>query len=151
MRLTWLTLALLAGACTGHAMAAVRDLPVPTVTILPGQLIVPDQLTARAFQTSPRSLAGIATEAEQIVGREARRRLTAGRPVPLGSLGTPLAIRRGAPATAVYQEDGFSISTAAIALEDGAVGDVIDARATETGTVIKVEVQADGQLAVIGE
>ena len=149
MRLVLLILSLVTWSVAANA--AVRALPVPTVTILPGQVIGPEQMTAREFETSPRSLAGIATEDGQVIGREARRRLVAGRPVPLGGLGSPLAVRRGAPATAVYAEDGFSISTSAIALEDGAVGDVIDARATETGAIIKVQVLADGQLAVIGE
>ena len=60
-------------------------------------------------------------------------------------------MKRGAAALAFYREDGFSISTPVIALSDGVEGDVIDARATETGAVIKVQVLAGGELAVLGE
>lgn len=131
--------------------AAITTLPVPASTIFPGQVIAADQLTARDFQTSPRSLRGIATRADEIVGRAAQRRLPAGMPVLLTGLGEPLAIKRGSAAMAVYQEDGFSISATVIALADGGIGDVIDARTTETGAVIRVEVLADGRLLVLGE
>lgn len=135
----------------GGDTAAIRSLPVPAATIYPGQVISPDQLTTRRFQTTPQSLSGVATEAAQILGKETRRRLIAGRPVSLAALSVPVAIRRGAPAIAFYRESGFSISTPVIALEDGSEGDIIDARATATGAVIQVEVQANGELAVLGE
>jgi flagella basal body P-ring formation protein FlgA len=137
------------------AMAAdntsVRSLPVPTATIYPGQVIDADDLTTRRFQTTPQSLSGVATEEDQIVGKETRRRLIAGRPISLALLTKPVAIRRGAPGVAFYREDGFSISTPVIALEDGSSGDIIQARATATGAVIQVEVQANGELAVLEE
>ena len=129
----------------------IRALPVPTEPIFPGEVITDDKLTERQFQTTAQSVAGFAIEREQIIGKEAHRRFIAGMPIALGGLGTPLAVKRGAAALAFYREDGLSISTPVIALADGAEGDVIDARATETGAVIKVRVLAGGELAVLGE
>lgn len=145
----------LAGLAVMHGAAAespaIRALPVPRETIYPGEVVTAQRLTDRQFQTTSQSLAGIATSSAEIIGRQTRRRLAAGQPVPLGGLIVPLAIRRGMPGVASYREEGFSISTPVIALSDGAEGDVIDARATETGAVIKVQILAGGELAVLGE
>ena len=130
---------------------AVRSLPVPVTTIYPGQVIEADVLTSRRFQTTPQSLSGIATDEEQIVGKESRRRLIAGQPISLSMLSKPRAIKRGAAGIAFYREDGFSISTPVIALEDGSPGDIIDVRTAATGAVIRVEVTAEGELAVVHE
>ena len=129
----WLTIAIVcisSGLSTPRAVSdetgSVRSLPVPTATIYPGEVIEADHLTSRRFQTTPQSLSGVATEEEQIIGKETRRRLIAGRPISLAALAKPVTIRRGAPGVAFYREDGFSISTPVIALEDGSSGDIID-------------------------
>lgn len=127
---------------------SIKSLPVPAVTLLPGQVVQPSQLTQRKFRTTPRSLTGVATEASEVTGKEVRRRLLAGRPIALSALSKPTAVRRGNKVTVSYEEDGFSISTQAVALEDGATGDVIEARNAATGSVIQAEVLASGTLAV---
>ena len=152
---------LLAAACVclhlagspsaGADGTTIRSLPVPTDTIYPGEVITADRLTERQFQTTAQSATGVATSSDEVIGRETRRRLLPGKPITLGGLGVPLAVKRGMPAIAFYREEGFSISTPVIALSDGVEGDVIDVRATETGAVIKVQVLADGELAVLGE
>lgn len=138
-------------ALASGEVVIVRNLPVPRETLLPGDVITPEQLTERQFQTTDRSVRGVATSAEEILGKETRRRLVAGMPIALGGLGTPLAVRRGAGAIAYYREDGFSISTSVIALADGVEGDVIDVRAVETGATLKAQVLPGGELAVVGE
>lgn len=127
---------------------SVTSLPVPTVTLLPGQVIQPAQITQRKFRTTPRSLTGIATQAGEVTGKEIRRRLLAGRPIPLSALSKPMAVRRGSKVTVSYEENGFSISTQAVALQDGATGDVIEARNAASGSVIRAEVLASGTLMV---
>ena len=130
---------------------SIRALPVPVETILPGEIITADRLTERQFKTTPRSLAGVATRATEVVGRETRRRLLAGTPINLAGLSEPFAVKRGAISSAIYREDGFSISTQVVVLADGTEGEIIDARATDTGTIIKVEVLPGGELQVVGE
>ena len=87
----------------------------------------------------------------EIIGKETRLRLVAGMPIALAGLGIPFAVRRGASAVASYREDGFSISTRVIALSDGSEGETIEARATETGAIIKVEILPGGELAVVDQ
>lgn len=131
--------------------AGIRLLPVPSATISAGEIVSASDLTERKFQTTPRSLSGIATEAGEITGKQARRRLLAGRPVPLSALTRPLSVRRGAKVNASYQDAGLSISTQVMALEDGAAGDTIDTRNLATGALVRAEVLQDGSLAVKGE
>ena len=141
-------LALLSGC--GDAAAEIRDLPVPAATILPNTVITNTQIKARSFKVTSTSVAGFATDASEIVGKQARRRLFAGRPVPLSSLALPFAVRRGAVVAAVFQEDGFSISASLVALQDGAEGDVIEARNATSGTIVLAKVKPDGTLEVDG-
>jgi len=146
-------LAILAAASVVAASEepSIRTLPVPIDTILPGEVISADRLTERQFKTTPRSLAGVATRSLEVVGRETRRRLLAGLPISLAGLGTPYAVKRGAVSFAIYRGDGFSISTEIILLSDGVEGEIISARSTDTGAIIKVEVLPGGELQVAGE
>lgn len=131
--------------------SSIRALPVPRETIYPGEVVTLQRLTDRQFMTTPQSLVGVATSVGEVVGKETRRRLPAGRPISLAGLGAHLAIKRGTPAVASFRDEGFSISTQVIALADGAEGDIIDARAVETGAIIKVQVLQGGELVVLGE
>jgi flagella basal body P-ring formation protein FlgA len=130
---------------------SIRDLPVPALTIPAGQIINEANLTERRFRTSPRSLAGIATQSGDITGKEARRALLAGRPIPLSALMKPLAVRRGEKVAVSYEDAGLSISTQLLALEDGSNGDLISLRNLATGIVIHAEVMSSGKLAVRDE
>lgn len=103
----------------------------------------------RQFRTTPDSLLGVATDSADVIGKQARGRLTAGKPIVMTKLGEPVLVRRGARMTAHYREDGFSISTSVIALSDGIEGSIIDARGVDTGALIKVEVLESGELAVV--
>jgi len=60
-------------------------------------------------------------------------------------------VRRGMSIAAAYQEDGFTISTFLIALQDGSSGDVINARNAASGAIVRALVRSDGTLLVTGE
>ena len=130
------------------ATAEIRGLPVPTKTIPLNAIITGEQVTDRRFKVTATSINGFATERSELIGKQARRRLLAGKPVPLAALAEPVAVRRGAAVTATYQEDGFSISTSLIALQDGAAGETIEARNVATGSTVRATVRTDGTLAV---
>jgi flagellar basal body P-ring formation protein FlgA len=143
-------LVLLATAAVSPAKAEIRDLPVPSATIYPDDVISESQIVARRFRVTPTSTNGYVTDMAQIIGKQARRRLIAGKPIPVAALSSPFAVRRGGLVTATYAEDGFSISTTLVALTDGVSGDVIQARNPETGIVIQVAVNSDGSVSVLG-
>ena len=128
------------------ATAEIRSLPVPAATILASDMITAGMVTDRQFRVTATSTAGFATNREQLMGRQARRRLVAGKPIPLNALQMPTAVKRGAGVPAVYADGGISISTSLVALQDGAAGDVITARNPQTGVVVRASVNADGSL-----
>ena len=132
----------------GVVHAEVRELPVPTQTISPRHVIKDGDLVYRKFRTTDASIRGIALDTDQIVGLQARRRLVAGRPVPLAALGKAILVERGKRSSAIFEIDGLSISANLITLEEGSVGDVISARNPETGTVVRATVSPDGTLRV---
>ena len=151
-RLLLRSVALLAIAGHGpQAVAEIRDLPVPSVTIYPNDIISGSLLIERRFRVTSTSVVGFATNRASIIGMQSRRRLSAGKPIPLAALGIPVAVRRGATVSASYSELGFSISASLIALQDGAAGDVIDARNTSSGVLVRALVRPDGTLQVGGE
>ncbi len=91
---------------------------------------------------------GFATSRDQLEGKQATRRLVAGKPIALNALQMPMAVQRGAGVPASYTGNGISISTILVALQDGAAGDVITARNPQTGVVVRASVTADGSLTV---
>lgn len=143
-----LACAFMMAGMTGPRAEGIRPLPVPAVTIPAGHVMTAADLTQRRFQTTRRSLTGIATKTKEIAGKETRRTLPAGRPIPLSALTEPIAVRRGDKAMVSYAEAGFSISASVIVLEDGSAGSMIGARNVETGQIIRAEVLPGGKLVV---
>jgi flagella basal body P-ring formation protein FlgA len=139
---------LLLACSSASAGADVRALPVPAATIYPNDIITNAFVTERRFRVTERSVAGFATRRSELVGMQARRRLLAGKPVPLAALGMAQIVKRGAIVSAHYDGEGLSILTTLIALQDGAEGDLIDARNSESGVVVRAMVRGDGSLTV---
>ena len=145
------TLLVFAGfAAAAPACAEIRDLPVPSATIYPDAVITGSQVVPRRFRVTETSTNGFVTDMAQVIGKQARRRLIAGKPIPLAAISAPFAVRRGGVVNATYAEDGFSISTSLVALSDGAAGEIIQARNPETGIVLQVAVNDDGTVSVMG-
>jgi flagella basal body P-ring formation protein FlgA len=65
------------------------------------------------------------TEAAQIVGSQARRRLGAGRVLTERDLGPPYLVRRGHPVELIYAGRGLYVTALGVAQEDGALGDPV--------------------------
>jgi flagella basal body P-ring formation protein FlgA len=134
-----------------QALAEIRGLPVPAATIYPGDTISSALLVERQFRVTAASIAGIATNRAVVIGKQPRRRLLAGKPIPLAALGAPVVVRRGAAVSASYMDLGLSISASLVALRDGVAGDMIDARNAASGVIVRAVVRPDGTLQVSGE
>ena len=77
---------------------------------------------------------------DQVVGREARVAIYAGRPINPGDLRAPSVVRRNDLVTLLFELGGLQIQTDGRALEDGGIGDRIrvmnlDSRRTVSGEV----------------
>jgi flagella basal body P-ring formation protein FlgA len=80
----------------------------------------------------------------------ARRTLLPGQPVPVGGVRDPYMVNQGKTAVVVFEADGLSISTSALALQNGGIGDLVSLRNLDSGNVIKGTVAPDGTVRVAG-
>ena len=138
---------LLAGA---PLRAAELELPVPRVTLYPGDVIGDEQLVGRAFIAHTVTRARVVASREALIGKVARRTLLPGQPVPVGGVRDPYVVNQGKPAVVVFEADGLSISTSALALQNGGIGDLVSLRNLDSGNVIKGTVAPDGTVRVAG-
>lgn len=125
------------------------QLPVLRQPVPRGTEVVPEMLTTAWFP--PDGLpAEVLTDADAVIGREAVRRLPAGRPLTTADLAEPRLVRRGESVTVVYRAPGLEVTGLARALEDGAQGETVrlmnpDTRRPLRGVVVarrRVEVGA---------
>jgi flagella basal body P-ring formation protein FlgA len=140
-------IALLAGA---PLCAAELELPVPRATLYPGDVIGDEQLVGRAFIAHTVARASVIDSREALVGKVARRTLLPGQPVPVGGVRDPYVVNQGKTAVVVFEADGLSISTSALALQNGGIGDLVSLRNLDSGNVIKGTVAPDGTVRVAG-
>jgi flagella basal body P-ring formation protein FlgA len=133
-------------AMSGRAREVV--LPVPRVTIYPGNVITEEMLVDKAFRGKHANVQGVATTREMLVGKVARGTLLPNVPVAAGGVREPFAVQQGQPAVVIFKSGGLVISATAVSLQAGSAGDVISLRNTDSGTTIRGVVQADGTVRV---
>lgn len=132
--------------------AAVRArevvLPVPRITIYPGNVITEDMLVDKSFRGRGFDAPGIATTRAALVGKVARSTLLPNVPVASGGVREPFAVQQGQPAVVIFKAGALIISATAVPLQPGSAGDVISLRNTDSGTTIRGVVQPDGSVRV---
>ena len=126
----------------------VRRLPVPSVTIYPGDLIAGDLLVERNFYTTSSSRAAVLTRAGDLVGKVSRRTLLAGEPVPVNAVREPYAVVQGQSVVVVLDSPGLTITGRATTLQSGAVGEIVGLRNVDGGGALKGVVLPDGSIRV---
>lgn len=146
-RMGFATLWLAFCAVLPAAAQSTVTLPVPTVTIYPGDPISDGALTELSF-TSYEPISGMFEERSALVGKVARRTLLPGRPIALNAVREPHAVTLGTTVLAVYRSGGLTITSRVQPLRAGAVGDLIEARNLDSGKIISGLVQADGTLRI---
>jgi flagella basal body P-ring formation protein FlgA len=131
------------------ALAQAVVLPTPKLVIYPGDIIRDDMLADRPAEKA----AGIGPFAQtraQLVGKMARRTLLPGVAIPLAGIDNPRLVVNGAEVKLVYSENGLTIDTVGAALQDGAAGDVIKVRNSDSGVTVTGVIQPDGVVRVSG-
>lgn len=126
------------------ALAQNLDLPVPRVTIYPGDTITSDQLMDRAFIANSVTRSSIFDDKQALVGKVARRTLLPGAPVQINAVRDPYLVNQNRTSLVVFQNAGLTITTQAIALENGGAGDMVKLRNPDSGVVIQGIVEPDG-------
>jgi flagella basal body P-ring formation protein FlgA len=93
--------------------------------------------------------AGIyASRLSEAVGRTLRKNLSQGEAVALNLLAGVPIIKRGKAVTIVVRNAGLTVEARGEALEDGALGDIIDVRNLASKTVVKAAVVAEDMVEV---
>ncbi len=115
------------------------------VTVYPGEAITAemvDLIPAGHFS----GLGSAVTDKESLAGKIARRTLLPGQPIPKSAIREPFVVQQGKTVPLFFQSGSITIIGAALALESGSAGDLINARNPDSGTVIQGVIQADGSL-----
>jgi flagella basal body P-ring formation protein FlgA len=130
--------------------AADLVLPVPRVTLYPGDVIGDDQLVDRAFIAHTVARATVLEAREALIGKVARRTLLPGQPIPVNGIRDPYLVTQGKSAVVVFEAGGLTITTNAMALQNGGIGDLVALRNIDSGTIIKGTVAPDGTVRLAG-
>lgn len=143
------TLLVIAGALdmrTSHAEE--RVLPVPLATIYPGDLIREPMLGEKTFAEGAAPNGSLISSKNAVIGKVAKRTLLPGRPIAAIAVDAPKLVIIGAQVKIVFDEDGLVITAYGMALQAGAVGDLIRVRNQDSGLTISGRIQPDGSIRV---
>ncbi|MEO0500558.1 MAG: flagellar basal body P-ring formation chaperone FlgA [Pseudomonadota bacterium] len=134
-----LSAVLLTAPLTAPALA---QSATPVATVERGTL-----LAAADFETLPQAIPG-ALGMDDIVGKEAVRRLVPGRPLRASDVRDPLSVERGAEVTLVLAAGALEITAPGRALSGGATGDTIRVQSATSRTPITAIVTGPGRVSV---
>lgn len=123
-------------------------LPVPAQTIERGERIAGHMLTEKHFYFDPDRPLAVITNPSDAVGKAARRTLVAGQPIPKNAFRQVQLVHRGKPAEARFRMGNLTITATVLPLDDGGVGDIIQARNLDSGRTVTGIVGMDGAIEV---
>jgi len=135
-------------ALSAQARASGMTLPVPTVTILQGDLVAEELVGEQRFVVNARQVQGFFTSRDAVVGKVARRVLPAGHAIPVNALRDPWVFKEGDRVPIVFASGGLSIEATGIALEPGVAGKLISVRNSDTGLIVRGVVAVSGRVEV---
>lgn len=133
---------------TQSGMAEALMLPVPTVTIYPGDVITDSMIRERSFPESFRARSAVVEAPFALIGKVARRTLLPGEAIPSNAVDEAKIVTRGVATQVVFEENGLTITTMGTPLQSGSLGEQIRVRNTDTGRIILGVVQADGRVRI---
>jgi flagella basal body P-ring formation protein FlgA len=143
-----LTVVALASVAPQAATAEERILPVPSVTIYPGDTINESMLKDRTFPENYRFRTAVIESPRVLAGKMARRTLLPGEPIPMNAVDDPKLVTRGVQTQTVFEEGGLSIMGVGIPLHSGTLGETIQVKNVDSGRIITGRVQPDGRIRI---
>lgn len=85
---------------------------------------------------------------EQIIGKTLKRGMASGQPIRSNDLTEQLAVLANSEVEMFYSGKGIAVTDRGIAMEKGAIGDVIRVRNIKSGTVLRARVDAPNRVLV---
>jgi flagella basal body P-ring formation protein FlgA len=135
----------------GPAFAQTERLPVPAVTIYPGDAITENMLADADFPAGTAQNFAVVASRSDLAGKVARRTLLPGRLIALNAVAEPALVQKGAVVSAVYRQGDLTITASVLALQSGALDEAVQVRNVDSGKVIIGSVQADGTVLIGGK
>ncbi|MFA8386169.1 MAG: flagellar basal body P-ring formation chaperone FlgA [Pelagibaca sp.] len=120
---------------------------VPVRRLQPGEILTDADLEPASVLLATLPTATLRLS-EDLVGKEVRRTLLPGRPVPGGSIQEPRAVLRGEKVKISYSHKGLDLSATGRALEDGALGNVVRVVNLSSNRTISAAVAGPGLVTV---
>jgi flagellar basal body P-ring formation protein FlgA len=141
---------LVLGTLCSPAPAQQAGAPTPTAVIYPGD-VIRDEMIADNPEGGVRDGDGPFIEDRAlVVGKVARLTLLPGHAIPYAGVSNRKLVVNGAEVKLIYAEGGLVIVTEGAALQDGAIGDVVRVRNSDSGVTVSGAVQPDGSVKVGG-
>ena len=129
------------------SVSAVAELPVLALPINRGDVIGSGDIELRE-QRITRDLVGYLSDAQDIVGKEARKNLAVGSKLRKSDLISPQIIDRGQTVALVAQSAGLVVNMQGKALSNGAAGDRLMVKNLSSGRRIEGLVQRNGTVLI---
>jgi flagella basal body P-ring formation protein FlgA len=121
---------------------------VPTQIIYPGEEIDSNRLQ-RVEVTNKNLAQGYAHDISQVEGLVTTRTLLPGRTIMVGALKQPSAIKRGEKVLLIFDNGSLRITASGMPLAEGAVGELIQVRNTDTGVILSGTIMPDRSVLVV--
>ena len=165
-RRTALILALVAGGMPAFAQESTNqstgqsatqiasNQPAGEIVLIPHRVIYPGETIELAALKQVTLIPGkhkpdaMATLAEELQGKVAKRTLVPGRYIPVAAIRDAWLVEQGASVQVYFTVGALTISAACITLQPGAAGDLIKIRNVDSGKIISGTVMADGTIQV---
>jgi flagella basal body P-ring formation protein FlgA len=132
---------------SGSEITATRELVVLNRDVAKDEVINADMVSwiSSDIATTP----DVILEADQIIGKSAKRNLRARTPIHSADIGEAMAVRRGQPVTLVHEAGGLRISLRGRALTDGTIGGNIRAVNIGSNRTLEAVVESQGVARVL--
>jgi flagella basal body P-ring formation protein FlgA len=140
--------AIAVAVATQAATAEERILPVPSVTLYPGDTIDETMLKDQVFPANYRFRIAVVESPRVLIGKRVRRTLRPGEAIPMNAVDDPQLVSRGVPTPLIFEEGGLSIIGIGTPLQNGSLGESIRVKNMDSGRIIVGRVQADGRIRI---
>jgi flagellar basal body P-ring formation protein FlgA len=154
-----LIIALVAGGLPAFAQEAVSqenkqgiNQPASEVVLIPNRVIYPGETIGLAALKQVTLIPGkhkpdaVATAAEELDGKIAKRTLLPGRYIPAAAIRDAWLVEQGAAVQVYFIAGALTISATAVTLQPGAAGDLVKVRNIDSGKIFSGTVMADGSI-----
>lgn len=121
---------------------------IPSRVIYPGETINLAALKHVTLVVGKHKPEAVATRAEELDGKVAKRTLLPGRYIPSTAIREAWLVEQGASVQIFFIAGGLTISATAVTLQPGAPGDLVKVRNIDSGKILSGTVMADGTIQV---